>query len=216
MLGTIALPWAIKRRLLSFFLGYTLHPQAKIGISLVDVETANLEAGATIGAFTIIRNLTELQMRKDAKIGSFNWIFGMTAHRDFFALERNTRRSRLVMGEGAALTSRHLIDCIDEVVVGRFTTIAGFRSQILTHSIDVHANRQSCAPVRIGSYCFVGTGVILLPGSALPDRCVLAAGSTLTRALDAEDSIYAGCPAVLKSSINMSSAYFSRVVPRVS
>lgn len=216
LIVSIALPWAIKRRLLGVLLGYVLDPTARIGLALVDVRHARLGPGAKIGSFTVIRNLELLELGPDTKIGTFNWIFGMISSGEFFAREADTRRSRLVMGKGAAITSRHLIDCIDSVTIGEFTTVAGFRSQILTHSINVHANRQSCAPVRIGSYCFVGTGAILLPGAALPDRCVLAAGSTLTRAFDTEDSIYAGCPAVIKSSIDKSSAYFSRVVPRVS
>lgn len=210
------MPWPIKRRMLSICLGYELDPLARIGLALVDVKSARLGPGASIGAFTVIRNLEALELERDAKIGTFNWIFGMVANDEFFALEKDTRRSRLVMGEGAALTSRHLVDCIDQVEIGRFTTIAGFRSQILTHSIDVHENRQSCSPVRIGSYCFVGTGAIVLPGASLPNRSVLAAGSTLIRAFDAEDSIYGGNPAILKRGIKDSSAYFLRSEARVS
>lgn len=210
------MPWSIKRRLLSICLGYELDPSARIGMALVDVKRVRMGSGARIGAFTVIRNLEILELERDAKIGTFNWIFGMVANDEFFALEKDTRRSRLAMGEGAALTSRHLVDCIDQVEIGKFTTVAGFRSQILTHSIDVHGNRQACLPVCIGSYCFVGTGAIMLPGAVLPNRSVLAAGSTLTNAFDAEDSIYAGNPAILRRSLKDSSAYFSRREARVS
>lgn len=216
IIATIAMPWPIKRRLLKSLFGYELDPAARIGLALVDVRSVQLKAGARIGAFTVIRNLEALELGEDARIGTFNWIFGMVSSGDHFRRERDTRRSRLEMGRGAAITSRHLVDCIDTVEIGEFATVAGFRSQILTHSIDVHSNRQSCAPVRIGSYCFVGTGVILLPGAALPNRCVLAAGSTLTRAFDVEDSIYAGCPAALKRSLDENSAYFYRTAARVS
>jgi acetyltransferase-like isoleucine patch superfamily enzyme len=66
---------------------------------------------------------------------------------------------------------------------------------MLTHSIDVYNNRQDAKPIRIGKYCFVGTGCILLPGSELPDYSVLGAGAVLTKAHTKPGCLYAGSPA---------------------
>src|SRR4029079_13492242 len=92
------------------------------------------------------------------------------------------RKPELVLEEHAAITHRHLIDCTHSVVIGRFSTFAGFQSQILSHSIDLTACRQSSAPVRIGAYCFVGTNCVILGGSELPDYSVLGAKSLLNHA----------------------------------
>ena len=101
----------------------------------------------------------------------------------------------MILGEHAAITHRHLIDCTNSVVIGRFTTMAGFQSQILTHSIDLERNRQASAPVRVGEYCFIGTNSVLLPGSVLPDFCVLGAKSLLNKSFTTTHQLYAGVPA---------------------
>ena len=89
-------------------------------------------------------------------------------------------------------------------------TFAGFSSQILTHSIDLAANRQSAAPVRLGNYCFVGTNSVLLGGSALPDFCVLGAKSLLNKAQTVTHTLYAGTPAVAVKELPADLAYFQR------
>lgn len=49
-------------------------------------------------------------------------------------------------------------------------------------------------PVRIGKRCFIGTGAILLPGTAVGDRSVIGAGSVVTGAIPA-GVVAAGVPA---------------------
>jgi acetyltransferase-like isoleucine patch superfamily enzyme len=120
------------------------------------------------------------------------------------------RQPQLIVEKDAAITHRHIIDCTDEVRIGAFTTFAGFRSQILTHSIDLNESRQRCQPVRIGSHCFVGTGCVLLGGSVLPDRCVLAALSMLSSELDMTDYYYGGVPARPIKPVLADAEYFVR------
>jgi len=139
---------------------------------------ARLKMGpkAVIGAFTVCKGLGLLQLGELAFIGPLNWIWafplGTSSHH--FELDPG-RKPQLIIGEHAAITSRHIIDCTDEVFIGGFSTFAGYRSQILTHSIDLNESRQRCKPVRIGHHCFVGTGCVLLGGCGLPDRSVLGA-----------------------------------------
>src|SRR3712207_7972137 len=47
-----------------------------------------------------------------------------------------------------------------------YTTL--FRSQFLTHSIDLLENVQRSRPIKIGKFCFVGTNSVILGGSVLP------------------------------------------------
>jgi acetyltransferase-like isoleucine patch superfamily enzyme len=96
------------------------------------------------------------------------------------------------------------------VTIGRYSTFAGFRSQILTHSIDLKNSKQSCKPVSIGEYCFVGTGCVILGGSRLPSYSVLGANALLNSSPEDTYSLYAGVPAKKINSIPKSHNYFYR------
>jgi hypothetical protein len=54
------------------------------------------------------------------------------------------------IGEHSAVTSRHYLDCTGGVTVGAFSTVAGARSTIFTHQVDITQSRQVWRPVRIG------------------------------------------------------------------
>jgi acetyltransferase-like isoleucine patch superfamily enzyme len=53
---------------------------------------------------------------------------------------------------------------------------------------------QRFGPVRIGDNCFIGTGVILMPGVTVGDNCIVGAGAVVTRDIPA-NSVFAGVPA---------------------
>ncbi len=55
--------------------------------------------------------------------------------------------------------------------------------------------------VSIGDYCFLGFRAIVLPGVTLGDRCVVGAGSVVTKSFP-EGSIIAGAPARLIRALN--------------
>lgn len=196
-------------------LGYNVSPEASIGNCLVRVANVRLGKGCRIGHFTMIRNLETLEMATNARIGTFNWIFGMIdAENQHFQIE-SKRESALILGEDSSLTSRHIIDCTDTVKVGSFSTVAGFRSQILTHGIDVSKNRQSCSKVTIGNYCMIGTGCILLKGSIVPEGTLLSAGSVFRGSPKLTHQIYSGNPAEPVKPLDPNKAYFLRSVGSV-
>lgn len=186
---------SLRRLLCRTLLGYRIDPTASIGISFVRVAQADLGPGARIGHFSVIRNLARLELGHEAKIGTFNWIFGMIGVTQHFQLE--TRRcSALIMGEGSSVTSRHLIDCTDTVTIGPFALVAGFATQILSHSIDIVGCRQSCAPVHIGAFSMIGTRSILLKGAHLPVGTILSAGSCFRNGVsDKTHHLWSGVPA---------------------
>src|SRR5207245_5527131 len=93
------------------------------------------------------------------------------------SLDNRAYQPQLIVGDHAAITHRHLIDCTDSITIGRFTTVAGHRSQFLTHGIDFEDCVQKAKPIEIGQYCHIGTSCILLPGSRLPDYSMLGAAS---------------------------------------
>jgi acetyltransferase-like isoleucine patch superfamily enzyme len=148
---------------------------------------------------------------ESAKIGNLNWITGFTdtSGSKHFAEELG-RKSILSLGAHSAITHRHLIDCTNAVTIGKFSTFGGWRSQILTHGIDVRSSRQSSAPVAIGEFCFISTSCVMLKGSRLPDYSLLAAGAVMTAAATEKYGIYGGVPAKKISELDPSDLYFHR------
>ena len=206
----LASPWSLRRRLLRRIFGYNISASARIGLSLVLSERFVMDEHASIGHFTYVKGLTGLELGRFARIGNLNWISGNAGSEiDFFADETD-RQCLLAIEEHAALTNRHYIDCTNVVRIGAFSTVAGVRSQILTHGIDIRQSKQTSASISIGRYCFVGSGVIVLKGASLPDYCVLGAGSILRTKEIAQYTLYSGVPAVAVRVLDGGSLYFHR------
>ncbi|WP_245575823.1 acyltransferase [Hymenobacter norwichensis] len=164
-----------------------------------------------IGHFNMIIHLDEVHMKVQSIIGRGNWITGFpsgTSSPHF--RHQPARRSKLILGNSAAVTKNHHIDCTNTIEIGCFSTIAGYQSQLLTHSIDVFENRQNSAPIFIGDYTFVGTNSVILGGATLPSYSVLGAKSLLNKAYDEEWTLYGGTPAKKIISIPKTAKYFTR------
>lgn len=210
MFFSLLLPWGLRRTFLEKQFGYTLHPSSRIGVAWIFPQRLIMEANATIGHLTLCKNIALLHLHEHASIGRGNWITGFPQGPSPHFASEIERRPQLIIGEHSAITHRHLIDCTNSVTIGKFTTFAGFQSQVLTHTIDLAQNRQTSAPVSIGDYCFVGTNCILLGGSALPDFCVLGAKSLLNKALTETCHLYGGVPARALQKLSPDLAYFRR------
>lgn len=207
----VLLPWRIKRLALQVFFHYQLHASAHIGLAWVYPKHLVMAAGARIGHFTVAIHLDKLAMAEHATIGRSNWITGFpsgTASRHFS--HQQERQSVLTIGASSAITKHHHIDCTNSITIGKFATIAGYQSQLLTHSIDVYENRQDSKPILIGDYSFVGTNVVVLGGSNLPSHSVLGAKSLLNKKFEEQWKVYAGVPAKAVADIPPTAKYFSR------
>ena len=169
-----------------------------------------MEANTSIDHLTLCKNIALLHLHEHASIGRGNWITGFPQKPSHHFTTETDRRPELIIGAHSAITHRHLIDCTNSVTIGKFTTFAGFRSQILTHTIDLAQNRQASAPVFIGDYCFVGTNCVLLAGSALPDFSVLGAKSLLNKSFTETYNLYGGVPARAVRELPPDFAYFHR------
>lgn len=207
----IFLPWKIKRFLLVHVWKYEIHPTARIGLSYIFPKKLIMEEGAWIGMFNVAIHLDKIHMYKNSTIGRSNWITGFhtgTGAR-YFAHDKE-RRSELIIGKETAITKNHHFDCTNRIMIGDFVTIAGYRSQFLTHSVDVYKNRQDSHPIIIGDYCFVSTSVVILGGATLPAYSVLAAGAVLGKKYEQEWIAYGGVPARPIKEIPRNALYFSR------
>jgi acetyltransferase-like isoleucine patch superfamily enzyme len=209
------LPWPLRRWVLNTFYGYKIHRTARLGFCFPVAKHLIMEEHSRIGHLTVCVHLDLVHLKAHASIGRGNWITGFPTGGGKHFAHQTGRHAELIVGEHSAITNRHLIDCTDRVTLGRFTTFAGFRSQILAHSIDLAECRQSARPVTIGDYCFVGTDCVLLGGSALPDCSVLAAKSLLNKPQSEPYTLYGGVPARALRSLPREFRYFTRTTGSV-
>ena len=209
-LFVVLLPWRLKRFFLRSLYGYDVHPTARIGLAWVFPTRLVMGAHSSIGHLTVCKGMELLSLGEHASIGRINWISAYPLNQPPHFVHLTDRKPQLLVGEHAAITHRHIIDCTDEVVIGAFTTMAGYRSQILTHSIDLAVCRQHSKPVHIGRYCFVGTACTMLGGTVVPDYSVVGAQALLNKAYDERYRLYAGVPAKAVSELDPAMKYFTR------
>jgi acetyltransferase-like isoleucine patch superfamily enzyme len=169
-----------------------------------------MEEGSRIGHLTFCKNIDLLHLGAHAIIGQLNWITGFPSGASRHFAHLPDRRPELIVEGHAAITSRHLIDCTARIRIGAFATIGGFRSQLLTHSIDFAAGRQTAEPIDIGEYCFTGTNSVVLGGSSLPHHSILGAQSLLNKKWDEAYRLYAGVPAKPLKELSSEMKYFTR------
>ena len=204
-------PWPLRRRALQSWFGFSIHPSAKIGMAWVFPRNLVMGANSKIDHFTVAVNLDKIEMEANTRIGRSNWITGFSTYSEskHFSHQED-RKAELLMKESSNVTKRHHLDCTNTITVGRFSTIAGYQSQLLTHSIDIMEGRQDSAPITIGDYAFVSTNVVILGGAALPSYSVLGAKSLLNKKYEDEWMLYGGIPANPIKTIPKNAKYFNR------
>lgn len=207
---SFALPWGTRRRFLEKQFGYSIHPTSRIGFAWIAPRRLIMEENSRIGHLTFCKNIDLLRLGSGAMIGQLNWITGFpSGHSRHFAHQID-RKPELILEAHAGISSRHLFDCTARIRIGAFATIAGFRSQLITHSIDLTAARQSSESIEIGEYCFVGTNSVLLGGSVLPHHSILGAKSLLNKKWDTPFRLYGGVPAKPLKELSPEMEYFRR------
>ena len=99
-------------------------------------------------------------------------------------------------------------DCImldgGYIRIGKHTLI-GPHCQFYTpqHPMDYVERREekeTAYPITIGEDCWLGGNVVVCPGVTIGNRCIIAAGSVVTKDIP-DDSLAAGIPAVVKRSL---------------
>jgi len=208
---TFLLPWPLKRKALNSWFGYQVHPQARIGFSWIYPGMLIMEEEAQIGHLSVAVNLDRIEMRKASTIGRGNWITGFSTKVQSLHFQHQVdRKAELFIGESSAITKNHHIDCTNLIHIGKFVTVAGYNSQLLTHSINIYENYQDSNPIYIGDYTFIGTNVAILGGAVLPAYSVLGAKSLLNKSFNEEWMIYGGVPAKPILKLSKDAKYFSR------
>lgn len=205
----VVLPQRLKHLVYRWGLGWEIDPTARIGASLIMVDHAVIGPDVTMSHLNVFKGLELLQLDRSVAIGAFNWVSGPAQGSGAFPHSPD-RSPSLVMGEGAGLVTRHVLDCSDRITFEPFSTMGGNRSQVLSHAIDLDRNVQTTSPVVIGRSSLVLTGCILLAGSRVPPRCVVASGAVVHRDLGEELHLYGGVPARPIKEIAPDNAYLNR------
>jgi acetyltransferase-like isoleucine patch superfamily enzyme len=206
------LPWNLRRLILEYLYDYKIHHSSRIGFSIILPKMLIMGKDTTIRHLTICKNIDLLHLKESSSIGNGNWITGFPSNTSssHFSAEKD-RKPELVIEMHSSITNRHIIDCTNAIHIGKFCTIAGFNSQILTHSIDIPTSTQKSSPINIGNYTFIGTNCVVIGGSSLPDYSVLSSKSFLNKKFDTPNSLYGGVPAILIKPMPLeSNLYFSR------
>lgn len=192
-------------------LGYDLHPTARIGVAWFYPRHLTMAAGARIGHLNVAVHPDAVHPGENATLGRSNWVTGFPSGTGspHFA-HQPERRSVLRIGRESAVTKGHHLDATSPIEIGEFVTVAGYRSEPLTHSIDIEEGRQHSAPIRIGDHCFVGSGFAAARRARLPDRSVLAARSVLGDAFEEPLGLYGGQPARRLKDLSPTARYFTR------
>ncbi|MEY2502630.1 MAG: hypothetical protein QOI07_2964 [Verrucomicrobiota bacterium] len=207
---SLLLPWDLRRAFLEKQFGYSIHPSSRIGFAWIFPKNLVMEEGSRIGHLTVCKNIDLLHLGAHAIVGQLNWITGFPSGPSRHFAHQPDRQPELIVERHAGISSRHLIDCTARVRIGAFATIGGFRSQLLTHSIDFTAGRQTAEPIEIGEYSFTGTNSVVLGGSVLPHHSVLGAQSLLNKKWEEPYRLYAGVPAKPVKELSTDLEYFRR------
>lgn len=202
----VPLPSFLKVLVLRHLLGHQVEHGVHIGMSFINVQSCRLGRNTRIGHFNYIASVEDLDIGADCVIGHFNILLGgrRVALGDGATIGRfneiNSILNPLVrgrpdpvleIGRRAVITAGHKIDFTDKVTIGESAIVAGRLSNIWTH------NRQDVAPVSIGAHCYVGSGIQMVPGSAVGAACVIGLGAVITRPFTNLEVLIAGVPAIV-------------------
>jgi acetyltransferase-like isoleucine patch superfamily enzyme len=95
------------------------------------------------------------------------------------------------------------INADNGVVVGDFTNLGPHVGLIsANHDLVTNMTSTSAPALRIGRFCWVGMGAVVLPGVELGDFTVVGAGAVVTRSFPAGYCVLAGNPARLLRELN--------------
>ena len=209
------LPWRIRRLVLNLLPGYDIHESAYIGLSIILADSFTMGVHSRIGNLNVIKCIDVVTLSDYSTIGRLNWIYGVLTSSKLSFEHCKNRDCSLFMGSHSAITSRHIVDCSGRVSIGAYSIVAGYRSILLSHSVNLQNAHQEAYPITIGSYCFIGTSCVLLGGSRLPSFSFLSAMSLLNKDYEETYSMYGGIPAKLLKPISREYAFFNRKVGKI-
>lgn len=189
-------------RVLNGFLGIKIGKKGKVGFSVIFCDKLMVLEYGRIGHFNFI-NIKNIMLSKKAYIGHFNRLNGpfnlrlaITAGIGNFntfvkaPLSVKNRVSFIYLGRLSKITSKHYIDCMCNITILSYTTIAGIGSQLWTHGYyhfrGKHKRVRIDGEIKIGRYCYIGSGSIFNPGVSICSSVNLGCNSTISKSIKEE------------------------------
>jgi acetyltransferase-like isoleucine patch superfamily enzyme len=95
------------------------------------------------------------------------------------------------------------IQAVNPIYIGDYTQIASNVGIIsANHNLYDLRNQEDGKPIKIGSYCWLGMGAIILPEVELGDFTIVGAGSIVTKSFPEGNCVIAGNPARIVKHLN--------------
>lgn len=87
------------------------------------------------------------------------------------------------------------VQAMGKILIGDYTRIAAY-SKLISSNHDIYNhNEHNEGRIKIGKYCWLGIGCIILPNVVLGDHTIVAAGSVVTKSFPTGYCVIAGNPA---------------------
>jgi len=160
----------------------TLGDNVKIGhLNLILNKSITLNNDAYIGYLNVLKGPFNLELDKKAAIGNKNYITRSN-------LGITYGESDLILGELTKITTGHHIDLTQSISFGKFSILAGVRSQMWTHGY-YHANTgkdriRIDGEIQIGDNVYIGSGCIFNPGVKVGNAIHVGSGSVVSKDLE--------------------------------
>lgn len=190
--------------------GHDVHPTAHIGsVVILGSTRLQIREAAHIGSLNVFRDLSSLFLGEHARIGQLNWV---TAAPALVRASTSKVAGQLQLDDDSSITNRHYLDVAGGLHLEPFALMAGVRSTVLTHEIDVAESRQTTKAIVVGRSTLVSSNACLTAGVVVPANSVIAMGAVAVRAVDMTQSgLYAGVPArFVKPTPAGTETFFSR------
>lgn len=174
----------------------TLSLGAHADIRERSIVRAGSGVSITIGDYFLLEQGSRLFIQKDWRIGNHVQIATNCA---IFSRE-SPAAGVLKIGSNTHIGDNTIIDVADNVSIGEAVAI-GPNCVIYSHDHQYESDAEAAwkgplitHPVVIERGAWIGSGVTILPGVTIGQRAVVAAGSVVTKNIEA-NSLYAGIPA---------------------
>lgn len=207
--SSLFLPGSLRQRLLLRLFGHEVDPSAKIGLAFVACDHLVMERGTSIGHLTFIRGLHDVILREEAAIGRLNWITALPISNPEFFRSVKDRDPSLEIGRASVIMHRMIIDCNNRITFGEFGGLAGFRTVLMTHGVDIRENAQTAGTIEIGDRTMVATNCVVLGGTTIPEWSVVGAGSVVRGRFE-QPGLYSGVPAKRVADLPQDAKFFYR------
>jgi len=190
-------PTCICRFLCLLFGGknYSVGKNCHIGFSLIKAGKVILADNTNIGHFNVIKT-NEIYI--DGKIKHLNIISGRFVfkmeNRAWMLNQNKITGSNIdgkvinsfVMRRESSIIVHHIFDVTDNITIGEKTCVAGYGSQIWTHSFifgKQNKAAQVSKSVEIGKNCYIGSSCVICPGVSIADNTVIGSHTTVSKSL---------------------------------